>query len=214
MSFPVSALLTGKAAPFRGDEASAIAKLPVPGRIRITRLGLEGDEQADRKHHGGPHMAVHLYPHDHYAGWRKRVGEHPLLDQPGAFGENICTTGLVEPAALVGDRFRLGTALLEISQPRKPCWKIEHRFGHKGMVAHIVKTGKCGMYFRVIEEGLVEPGDRMEQVEAGHEGWSVERVFMALFGAAPSKDRSELAGIMALQRLSPDLQQRASAALG
>ncbi len=214
MSVSVSALLTGKAAPFRGDEASAIAKSPVAGRVKITRLGLKGDQQADAVHHGGPHMAVHLYPRDHYDGWRKLVGDHPLLQQPGAFGENISATGLVETAALVGDRFRLGTALLEISQPRKPCWKIEHRFGQKGMVAHIVQTGRCGIYFRVIEEGHAEAGDLLEQLEAGHDGWSVERVFMAIFGASPSKDRSELTEIMSLGRLSPDLQERARRALG
>ena len=214
MSYAVSDLLTGKAAPFRGAETSAIAKTPVSGPVRITRLGLDGDEQANRKHHGGPDMAVHLYPRDHYAAWRDHLGHHALLDAPGAFGENLSASGLVETHAKIGDRFRLGSALLEISQPRKPCWKIEHRFGRKGMVAQIVQTARCGIYFRVLEDGIAQAGDVLELVEQGHDGWNLERVFMALFGANHTARPADLREIMVLERLSPELRQRAAKTLG
>lgn len=209
MSYSVTALLTGQAAPFRGDEHSAIVKSPISGSVAITRLGLAGDQQADRKHHGGPHMAVHHYPADHYAHWRGEIGDHPLLDSHGAFGENIAATGLTENVALIGDRFRLGTALLEVSQPRKPCWKIEHRFSRKGMVADILKTGRCGIYFRVLEEGSAKAGDILDLVDSGVEGWSVRRVFTALFGLPRSADAAEFAAISKLGSLSPELRERA-----
>lgn len=209
MSYKVLALLTGKAAPFRCDESSAIAKVPVSGPVIVGRLGLAGDEQADRKHHGGPHMAVHLYPQDHYAHWRTQIGDHPLLDAPGAFGENIAAHGLTEDIARIGDRYLLGSALLEISQPRQPCWKIEHRFGRKGMVADILKTGRCGIYFRVLEEGLAQAGDTLELTQPGAEAWTVRRVFSALYGATAKTATDEFAEISGLDRLSPELRQRA-----
>ena len=135
MSTPIlTAICTGQPKPFRGDETSAIDKHPVEGRVAIGRLGVAGDAVADHKHHGGPEMAVHQYPHDHYPMWRDVLGGHELLERPAAFGENIVAAGWTEDAVHIGDRFRIGTALLEISQPRQPCWKIEHRFGRKGMI--------------------------------------------------------------------------------
>ena len=143
-SVPTIALLAGKVAPFRGpDEPSAIVKQPLSGPVTITPRGIAGDEQADRVHHGGPDMAIHHYAFDHYAYWRGQLGEHPLLGQPGAFGENISTTGLAESTVFLGDRFRLGTALIEVSQGRQPCWKQGHRLGHPEMPAQIVQTRRC-----------------------------------------------------------------------
>lgn len=97
--------------------------------------GLAADEPADRRVHGGPEMALHLYPLDHHDWWRSAIGDHPALDEPGSFDSNLAVSGLTEDRVHIGDRFRLGTALIEVSQPRQPCWKIEHRFGHRGMVA-------------------------------------------------------------------------------
>src|SRR3546814_4036209 len=86
-----------------------------------------------------------------------------LLDGPGAFGENIAASGLSEAELCLGDRFRLGTALVEVSQGRQPCWKLDHRFGRKDILATVVRTGKCGVYFRVIEEGVAQAGTRSEE---------------------------------------------------
>lgn len=213
MSYPVSALLAGRSVPFRRGEHSAIAKTPVSGPVAVEWLGLAGDEQADREFHGGPEMAVHLYPADHYPHWRSVIGDHPLLAAPGAFGENIAASGLTEEIASIGDRFRLGTALLEISQPRQPCWKIEHHFGQRGMVADILKTGRCGMYFRVIEEGSAQAGDRLERVEGGETTWTVRRAFDALWGKPKAATRDELAELAALRTLAPKLRDKAQSRL-
>lgn len=205
----IEAVCTGTARPFNGAETSAIAKRPREDVVQVLREGLAPDEQADRSVHGGPEMALHLYPLDHHAWWRGAFGHHPALDEPGGFGSNIAITGLLEDHVYIGDRFRFGTALIEVSQPRQPCWKIEHRFGHKGMVASIVKTGRTGWYFRVIEAGEVQAGDTLERVAIGAAEWSVARVFSAL--VAGKATQQEFAALAELALLAPRLREKAAA---
>ena len=204
----IEAVCTGTVRPFNGAETSAIAKRPREGIVQVLSEGLAPDEQADRSVHGGPEMALHLYPLDHHAWWRGEIGDHPALDEPGGFGSNIAVTGLLEDHVHIGDRFRLGTALIEVSQPRQPCWKIEHRFGHKGMVARIVKTGRTGWYFRVIESGEVQAGDMLERVAIGAAEWSVARVFRALVAGKATSD--EYAELSHLAPLTPRLRDKAA----
>jgi len=208
----IDAVCTGTARPFHGAETSAIAKYPREEAVQVLPHGLAPDEQADRRHHGGPDMAVHLYPLEHHAWWQEAIGEHPLLAEPGAFGSNLAVRGIAEEAVHIGDRFRLGSALVEISQPRKPCWKIEHRFGRKGMVAAIVRTARCGWYFRVLETGEVAAGDRLERVALGATEWSVARTFRALHAGKASAE--ELAELAALAPLSAELRAQAAARRG
>ncbi|MBD2841484.1 MOSC domain-containing protein [Erythrobacter rubeus] len=216
MKHTVTAICTGTARPFNGAETSAIAKRPREGVVQILEEGFAPDEQADRRVHGGPEMAVHLYPLDHHAYWREQLGDLELLDQPGAFGSNLAVEGISEHDVHIGDRFRFGDALLEISQPRQPCWKIEHRFGaetdSKGMVARIIKTGRCGWYFRVLEIGNAQAGDVLERLETGHEKWSVARTFSALVAGKAS--REELEELASLGRLAPKLRTKATEKLG
>lgn len=212
MAYRIEAILTGRAVPFRGQEKSAIAKQPAPGSVSVGPMGLEGDEQADRVHHGGTHMAVHHYPLDHYEGWRAELDSPPLLAAPGAFGENISTLGLTEAEVLIGDRYRLGSALVEVSQGRQPCWKIDHKFGAKGITASVLKSSRCGWYYRVLEPGVVAAGDSFVLEVPGHEGWSVQRVFALMFHKGA--DRGELAELAALDALSPEWRERAMAKVG
>lgn len=207
----VSAVCAGTARPFNGAETSAIMKRPQDGPVPIHAEGLAPDEQADRTVHGGPEMALHLYPLDHHHWWRETIGDHPALAEPGGFGSNLAVTGITEGMIHIGDRFRLGTALIEVSQPRQPCWKIEHRFDHKGMVAAIVKTGRAGWYFRVLEPGEVTAGDSLERIALGAADWSVERVFRALVAGKAS--REELAQLADLDALTPRLRAKAAAKL-
>ena len=211
MKHIVTAVCTGTARPFNGAELSAITKRPREGAVQVLTEGLAPDEQADRRVHGGPEMALHLYPLDHHDWWRGEIGDHPALDEPGGFGSNLAVSGLTEDMVHIGDRFRLGTALIEVSQPRQPCWKIEHRFGHKGMVARIIASGRSGWYFRVIETGEVAAGDSLERVATGAEDWSVARVFRTLVAGKATRD--ELAELAALATLAPKLREKASARL-
>ena len=202
-------VMTGKTRPFRGDEASAIFKEPVEGRVRIGPLGIEGDEQADLTVHGGPEKAVHHYPFDHYSTWRAELGGHELLSAPGGFGENLSTTGITEDMVHIGDRFRLGTALVEICQGRQPCWKIDHKFGRKGVTARVISSGRCGWYYRVLEPGEAGEGDLFERVEQGPLEWSVARVFRLLIGGGHRDDPAALAALEHLPALSAAWRARA-----
>ncbi len=207
----IEAVCAGTARPFLGAETSAIQKRAQEGPVQIHAEGLAPDEQADRRVHGGPEMALHLYPLDHHDWWRGEIGASPLLDEPGGFGSNLAVTGLSEDHVHVGDRFRCGTAVIEVSQPRQPCWKIEHRFGHKGMVGAIIRTGRCGWYFRVIEAGEVAAGDTLERIAVGAGEWSVAWVFRALVAGKASRD--DLAALAELAPLSPKLRDKAAALL-
>ena len=151
-------------------------------------MGLTGDEQADRTVHGGIDKAIHHYPADHYDWWREYLGDAPLLDAPGAFGENISTNGLDEQNVFLGDRFRLGTALVEVTQARQPCWKLDHRFQAKGVMAQVVKTRRTGWYYRVLEPGKVRAGDTLELVDRPYPEWPLASLFALLIGGE-AKDR-------------------------
>lgn len=215
MKHTIEAICTGTARPFNGAETSAFKKQPRAGLVQFLEDGLAPDEQADLKVHGGPDMAVHLYPIDHHAFWREHLGELDVLNEPGAFGSNLAVRGLAEPDVHIGDRFRVGTALLEISQPRQPCWKIEHRFSEhcdsKGMVMKIIETGRSGWYFRVLEIGEAQASDTIERVEIGEADWNIERAFAALvIGKATQEENAELA---AMPRLSAKLRERARSRL-
>lgn len=212
MKLTIEAICTGTARPFNGAETSAIAKRAREGVVQLLQEGFAPDEQADRRVHGGPEMAVHLYPLDHHDYWRGELEDASLLDEPGAFGSNLAVRGIDETQVHIGDRFRLGSALIEISQPRQPCWKIEHRFDATGMVARIVETSKAGWYFRMLETGNVEAGDPLERTEIGHADWSVARVFAALI--AGKATRAELEELAALERLAPKLRAKAEAKIG
>lgn len=212
MKLIIGPVMLGAAVPFRGEEKSAIAKAPVAGPIAVGPLGLAGDEQADLVHHGGVDKAIHHYPHDHYPFWQSHLGGHDLLNAPGAFGENITTSGLTEADLCIGDRFSLGSAVVEVSQGRQPCWKIDHKFQRKGITAQVFSTARSGWYYRVTQPGEVREGDALERVETGHQGWSVERVFRLLF--AKGADRGELAELVQMPRLSENWQERARKLLG
>ena len=189
LSVTVEAVLAGKAVAFtRPGSRSAIAKMVVPGPQRVTVLGIAGDEQGDPRVHGGPDKAIHHYPIDHYAPWRADIGGHPLLQAPGAFGENLGTHGITEATVCLGDRLRLGTALVEVSQSRQPCWKLSDRFGIADMAKRVQDTGRTGWYYRVLEEGVVQAGDALVLVERPYPDWPLARVIDLLYRRAPEPD--------------------------
>lgn len=216
METRVQALLTGRIDDRfteKGDN-SAIAKAPVEGPRTISWLGIEGDEQADLTVHGGRDKAIHHYPRDHYLRWRLELGANPLLDRAGAFGENISTLGWKEADPCIGDRFRLGTALVEVAQGRQPCWKQGHRLGSPKVVAAMVETGRCGWYYRVIEEGSVAAGDTVSLVSRVHPEWSVARVFGMLIGGGHRGEKAALRELAGLRELAENWRQRAARLVG
>ncbi|BBD97757.1 MOSC domain-containing protein [Sphingobium amiense] len=206
----VDALLTGTPRPFRGDDHSAIAKQPVAGPVRITWDGFAGDAVADRIHHGGWDKAIHLYPQDHYDWWLERRPGHPLLAAPGAFGENIASRGMTEEDICLGDRFSLGTAIVEVSHGRQPCWKLDHRFGGRDVMTTIIRTARCGVYFRVIREGEAEAGGRMDLLDRPLPDWSVARLFRLLIGGGHRHDAAAVRQLADMTLLAEVWRDRAS----
>jgi MOSC domain-containing protein YiiM len=214
MTAQILAVLTGSVNPgFSPHEGSAIAKQAVVGPVAIGPSGLAGDQQADRVHHGGADKAVHVYSHDHYLWWHDDIGAHPLLASPGAFGENLAVNGLTEDQACIGDRYRVGSALLEVSHGRQPCWKLAHRFGVPSMVAKVVRTRRSGWYCRVIESGQVSAGDEMALAHRPLPQWSVERVFGLLIGKDHDRDPAAVAELAKLPVLALAWRQRAQSLL-
>jgi MOSC domain-containing protein YiiM len=145
-----------------GEVSTGIFKEPVEGRVALRRLNLEGDRQADLSVHGGAAKAVYAYPLEHYAFWREELGQELPF---GAFGENLTVDGLrLEQEIAVGDRLRIGTAELVVSQPRLPCYKLGLRFGRRDMVKRFLASGRTGYYLAVAAEGEVGAGDRIESI--------------------------------------------------
>jgi MOSC domain-containing protein YiiM len=185
----IAAVLVGRALPYtRENTFSAIAKVVVDGPVHIGVLGLEGDEQGDPRVHGGPDKAVHHYPFDHYAAWRTELGDHALLERPGAFGENFSTSGIAEDAICLGDLVRAGSAVLEVSQPRQPCWKLADRFGLPKMPRLVQDRLRTGWYYRVLEAGRVAAGDSLTLLERPLPGWPIRTLVELLYKKSLDRD--------------------------
>lgn len=201
---PVDAVLVGQVRPFGPKGVpSGIDKRAIADVVRVTALGLAGDGQGDPKHHGGPEKALHHYAYDHYAAWRAELAglsaqSGTVLSAPGAFGENLSTTGLTEADVCIGDRFRLGTAVVEVSQARQPCWKLNHRFGHAGMSRAVQQSLRTGWYYRVLEEGELRVGDALMLASRPYPDWSVARLLRVLY-----VDRLDYAALAEMAELPP-----------
>lgn len=149
-------------------------KEPVSGPIWAGTTNLAGDGQGDLRVHGGADKAINLYPFEHYAYWLNELEIQKL--SKGAFGENLTTTGAVEADVCIGDIFEIGGAtrgLVQISQPRQPCWKLSRRWNIKDLAARVERTGRTGWYFRVLREGIIDPGGELRLVARSHPEWTV-----------------------------------------
>lgn len=140
---------------------TAIFKEPVSGSVRVRKLGLEGDHQADLSVHGGPRQAVYAYPSEHYEFWRPQLG----LELPwGAFGENLTLRGLLEETVHLGDQYRMGSALLQVTKPRAPCHKLAAKFGRDDILELFRESRRWGFYLAVLEEGEIAADDTIMTV--------------------------------------------------
>lgn len=150
---------------------SAFLKRAVEGPVALGYQNLDGDRQADLNAHGGRDKAVNVYPSEHYDYW---IAEGTLRDfVAGSFGENFTLRGMLESEVCIGDRFRLGAATVEVSQPRQPCWKLAHFMQQADMVKRVLASGRTGWYFRVLEPGTVGAGDGIELLERPFPRWTL-----------------------------------------
>jgi len=158
---------------------TGIFKTPIQGKLAVKKQNLEGDEQADLVNHGGVHKAVYAFAHDRYDYWREAFNDHKLTS--GAFGENLTISSLDESDINIGDRFGIGECILEVSQPRMPCYKLGIALNNSKAPKRFTKSYRTGVYFRVIKEGVIEAGNEFERISKRSNSVSVKTLFRALF---------------------------------
>ncbi|MCB1749995.1 MAG: MOSC domain-containing protein [Gammaproteobacteria bacterium] len=184
---------------FADGTASGIFKTPVAGPVQVGREGLDGDFHADRSVHGGPDQALHHFPAEHYPPLAAAFPRAAAALVPGSIGENLTTHGLAEHDVCIGDVYAVGAVRLQVTAPRRPCWKIDRRYDARGMAAHIIAAGLTGWYYRVLDGGWLEAGAPLECVERPAQAPSVAAFHAALRATRPPAEVLErLAALAAL----------------
>ncbi|TMA97405.1 MAG: MOSC domain-containing protein [Deltaproteobacteria bacterium] len=173
---------------------SAIWKSPVAGRIAARGVNLEGDDQADRKAHGGLDKSVYAYAIEDLRWWEEKLGRSL---QYGEFGENLTTEGIAVNDALVGERWAIGTAVFEVSEPRIPCWRLGVRMNDQGFVRRFTEALRPGTYLRIIVEGAVGAGDEIRIIERPAHDLTIRDIFRIY-----TRDREEVGRLLAIPRIS------------
>jgi len=186
---------------YRGRSvATGIFKAPVAGRVMARRMTLEGDRQADLSVHGGADKAVYVYPSEHYMTWTQELGQNDL--PMGQFGENLTVEGMLEETVHIGDTFRVGSALLQVTQPRVPCYKLGLKMGSARFPKRFLASYRTGYYVRVLEEGTVGAGDSIERIGTDPERITIpQAVRLAFF---EQDDVPALKKVLRIQALSQD----------
>lgn len=207
------AVLVGRAEPFGpGGEPSGIGKAACSTRVYADRLGLRGDEQGDRRHHGGIEKAIHHYAFEHYGVWQQELRDHRQhFDRPGTFGENFSSIGVTEASVCIGDVYAVGSAIVEVSQARQPCWKLNVRTRVADMATKVQESGRTGWYYRVLRPGWVQAGDALTRLDRPNPDWPLHRLLHCLY--VDRLNRPALAEIVVLRALAPSWRRLAEARL-
>lgn len=196
-SASIRGIFVGRSAPLgAGGVPSAFVKTRVSGALLADVNGFQGDEQADRRVHGGPDMAIYAYARSHYPHWQSEFPEHSRLWRDGGMGENLAMDGWDENSVCVGDVVQLGNTLLQVTRPRKPCFKLALRFNDLRLPRRLVETGRCGWYYRVLKTGTIAEGDEAALVQRLHPDWTIRRLNnLSVQPDADPADLRELAGL-------------------
>ena len=210
LAVPIDAVFVGAVGPLANDGApSGIDKRAVDDPCWLDLQGVAGDEQADHVHHAGPERALNHYPAEHYAHWRAQYPGFADGFVPGAFGENISTQGLTEANVCVGDVFALGDAVIELAQPRQPCWKIGARLGISGLDKALVLAGRAGWLYRVREPGAIRVGDMLTRVENAVHGITLAELWAAHTARRPTAEqRAQMKTLAEQPTLAPEWRKR------
>ena len=198
----LTSIQTGSVAPLGPHGvASGFVKRRVDGAVAVFELGLEGDAQADLSVHGGPDKAVYGYGAAGYEIWRAAFPEHAQQLEPGGMGENLTLAGLDETTVCIGDIVAIGSAVLQVSQPRQPCFKFALRFADDRMPQAMIKNGLSGWYYRVLEPGSLTAGDEVRLAERLNPAWPIARFFRMITRRTATPDAfAELADMEGLAR--------------
>ncbi|RRQ21693.1 MOSC domain-containing protein [Thiohalobacter thiocyanaticus] len=186
---------------YANGRASAITKQPLDGEVRIGTAGIAEDEQADPVNHGGPERALLHYSLDNYAWWQAQYPERAAAFHPPGFGENLSSAGLDERSVHIGDVYcigRIGGCRLQVAQPRSPCWKLDVRFGVSGLAREVQDNSRCGWFYRVVEPGTLQVGDRIELLERLPGSVSIAAAMQAVYGNGSREQLQRLVDSTAL----------------
>ena len=178
-----------------GDWTTGFYKEPVSGPVYVTVMGLEGDGVADKKHHGGIDKAVLAYSADNYPLWENELSQ-PM--EHGGFGENLTINGLDESSVCIGDRFRIGEVIFEVSQPRQPCWKLGRRWNHPELPKLVVQNSRSGWYLRVLEEGTLKATDSVDLELRPNPAWTIRQANEVFYRGSVQQKRE----LVALRQLA------------
>lgn len=187
-------------------QRTGIFKRNIAGTIRVASHGIEGDEHGDPRVHGGTEKAVHHYAAENYERLKRAFPDSAAALVPGSLGENISAHHLCECNVHLGDVFRVGSAVLQVSQPRSPCWKINHRFDAERMSMYVAQERITGWYYRVIEPGVIQAGDRMELQDRQTDRFSIDEFWQVQLTHRPFVD--DLLEVIAIAGLAQDWKRR------
>lgn len=196
----VERVLCGTPRPLPGRGRSSLGRTEVDA-LDVGLLGVAGDDFGDRTHHGGSEKALHQYPAEHLPRWQQALPDDAARFQVGAFGENLSSRGLDEQGLCIGDTLRIGSATLQVSQGRQPCWKLGAYFGRDDLASLAQASGRLGWYLRTLEPGRIRAADAIELLARPNPDWSVDRVHRAVFERRHTP--AELQALAELPGLSP-----------
>ncbi|MEH7107436.1 MULTISPECIES: MOSC domain-containing protein [Bacillaceae] len=189
--------------PMDREWTSAIFKEAVHGRVWVGKTGLNGDGVADTEHHGGPEKAVFAYPVGNYTYWQTELGNPEITI--GSMGENFAMEGATEDTVALGDTFQIGEAIVQVSQPRQPCWKPARRFREKTFALLLQNTGRTGWYYRVLKEGFVEAGQTFTRLERPYPHWTIKKCNEIIHSRTP--DFQAIQELAKCELLSPGMKE-------
>lgn len=205
----INSVLAGKTVAFAHGANSAINKQVLSHRQLATELGFTNDEQGDPRFHGGIQKALHIYPSEHYSVWQQEIGDKAIFKSVGAFGENLSSNGVTEESICLKDKVRIGSTLLEVSQGRMPCWKLNVRFDQNDMAKRVQDTLRTGWYFRVLEQGDIGAGDEIILVERPYPDWPLSRIMGAVFtGSLDTQELNQLAQLPLVESWGALIERR------
>tara|TARA_R110002096_G_scaffold97854_1_gene218096 strand:+ start:3714 stop:4379 length:666 start_codon:yes stop_codon:yes gene_type:complete len=202
----IESIQVGKPKTIAADWTTSIYKSPVQGPVFLSKYNLAGDQQADLTVHGGLDKAVNVYPIEHYTYWNQRarflLRKRINLPVPcnGSFGENFTVSGLLEKDVCIGDIYKIGSCIVEVSQPRQPCWKLARKFNQAKLPFWVQQTSRTGWYFRVLQEGHVQATDPIVLTQRDNPAWSIARANQLMY--QPGQIKKDIASILECRQLS------------
>ncbi|MFK7795796.1 MAG: MOSC domain-containing protein [Gammaproteobacteria bacterium] len=202
----IESIQVGKPKLIAPDWTTSIYKSPIAGEVFLNKHNLDGDQQADLTVHGGLDKAVNVYPLEHYHYWNQRIGilfrKRINLPSPhnGSFGENFTISGLLENDVCIGDIYQVGSCIVEVSQPRQPCWKLARKFNQAKLPFWVQQTGKTGWYLRVLQEGKVQSSDIFTLSKRSNPSWSIIQANQLMY--TPGQSKQSLESILRCEQLS------------